>query len=113
MLDGYLVLINKKEPHAFQSINSVKAFVKDSIKTNYENKIDDLEKRTNDANANASDAEMLKRMKAFHNKDLDKWAEQMADVLINVRRWEDMGDYELFGTKYDMTYQYWEFVWED
>jgi hypothetical protein len=110
MLDGYLVLINEKEPHAFQSINSVKAFVKDSIKTNYENKIDDLEHREK---LNDNETKELKRMKKFLEYQLDNWAERMADVLINVGRWEDMGDYELFGTKYDMTYQYWEFVWED
>ena len=111
MLDGYLVLINESEPHAFQSINSVKAFVKDSIKTNYENKIDDLEQRTK-VNADASCVGMLKQMKDFHKKGLDKWAERMTDVLINVGNWADMGEDE-FGMRFDMTYRYCEFAWED
>jgi len=110
MLDGYIVLINGKEIHPFQSINSVKAFVKDSIKTNYENQIYDLEHREK---LSGDESKKLKTMKRYLKHDLDKWAERMADNLISNGKWTDIACFELFGTTYDMTYQYWEFCWED
>ena len=110
MLDGYIVLINGKEIHPFQSINSVKAFVKDSIRTNYENKIYDLEHREK---LNGNETNALERMKKFLKYNLDNWAERMANNLISHSSWKDVAEHEFFGDNYNMTYQYWEFCWED